>query len=55
MTRKELEKRFVDSYELATMAQVVLMVEHGVSFGYIEFLRIEAINNVNKMMQEGEQ
>lgn len=55
MTRQELEERFVDAYEVVTMAQIVLMVDHGVSNGYIEALRIEAINNVNKMMQEGEQ
>lgn len=54
MTRQELEKRFVDAYELATMAQIVLMVDHGMSFGYMEALRIEAINNVNKRLQEGE-
>ena len=55
MTRKELEERFVDAHELATMVQIVLMVDHGMSFGYIEALRIEAINNVNKRLQEGEQ
>ena len=55
MTRQELEERFVDAYEVVTMAQIVLMVDHGVSNGYIEALRIEALNNVNKMMQEGEQ
>lgn len=55
MTRQELEERFVDAYEVAMMAKIVLMVDHGVSNGYIEALQIEAINNVNKMMQEGEQ
>ena len=55
MTRQELEERFVDAYEVATMVQIVLMVDHGVSFEYIEALRIEAINNVNKRLQEGEQ
>lgn len=55
MTRQELEKRFVDAYEVAMMAKLVLMVDHGVSNGYIEALQIEAINNVNKRLQEGEQ
>lgn len=55
MTRQELEERFVDAYEVAMMAKIILMVDHGVSNGYIEALQIEAINNVNKMMQEGEQ
>lgn len=55
MTRQELEERFVDAYEVAMMAKIILMVDHGVSNGYIEALRIEAINNVNKRLQEGEQ
>lgn len=55
MTRQELEERFIDAYEVVTMAKIILMVDHGVSNGYIEALQIEAINNVNKMMQEGEQ
>lgn len=55
MTRQELEERFVDAYEVAIMAKIILMVDHGVSNGYIEALQIEAINNVNKRLQEGEQ
>lgn len=55
MTRQELEERFIDSYEVAMMAKIILMVDHGVSNGYIEALQIEAINNVNKRLQEGEQ
>lgn len=55
MTRQELEERFVDAYEVAMMAKIILMVDHGVSNGYIEALQIEAINNVNKRLQEGEQ
>lgn len=55
MTRQELEEHFVDAYEVAMMAKLVLMVDHGVSNGYIEALQIEAINNVNKRLQEGEQ
>lgn len=55
MTRQELEERFVDAYEIAMMAKIILMVDHGVSNGYIDALQIEAINNVNKRLQEGEQ
>lgn len=55
MTRQELEERFVDAYEVAMMAKIILIVDHGVSNGYIEALQIEAINNVNKRLQEGEQ
>lgn len=55
MTRQELEERFVHAYEVAMMAKIILMVDHGVSNGYIEALQIEAINNVNKRLQEGEQ
>lgn len=55
MTRQELEERFVDAYEVAMIAKIILMVDHSVSNGYIEALQIEAINNVNKRLQEGEQ
>lgn len=55
MTKQELEESFVDAYEVAMMAKIILMVDHGVSNGYIEALQIEAINNVNKRLQEGEQ
>lgn len=55
MTRKELEERFIDAYEVVTMAKIILIVDHKLSEGYIEALRIEAINNVNKRLQEGEQ
>lgn len=55
MTRQELEKCFVDSCEMVSMLKIILMVGHGVSEKYIESLRIEAINNVNKRLQEGEQ
>lgn len=55
MTRKELEERFIDAYEVITMAKIILIVDHKLSEGYIESLQIEAINNVNKRLQEGEQ
>lgn len=55
MTKQELEESFVNAYEVAMMAKIILMVDHGVSNGYIEALQIEAINNVNKRLQEGEQ
>lgn len=55
MTRQELEERFIDAYEVVTMAKIILIVDHKLSEGYIEALRIEAINNVNKRLQEGEQ
>lgn len=55
MTRQELEERFIDAYEVVTMAKIILIVDHKLNEGYIEALRIEAINNVNKRLQEGEQ
>lgn len=55
MTRQELEECFIDAHELATMVQIVLMVDHGMSERYIEDLQHEAIKNVNKRLQEGEQ
>lgn len=52
MTRQELEERFIDAYEVVTMAKIILIVDHKLNEGYIEALRIEAINNVNKRLQE---
>lgn len=54
MTRQELEERFVDAYEIVCMAKIILMVDHGMSERYIEDLQHEAIKNVNKRLQEGE-
>lgn len=55
MTRQELEERFIDAYEVVTMAKIILIVDHKLNEGYIDALQIEAINNVNKRLQEGEQ
>lgn len=55
MSRQELEKRFVDAYEVVCMAKIVLMVDHGVSERYIAALQVDAINNINKRLMEGEQ